>query len=179
MAALASNAALVLGLAISLYTIFSAAESWLTRQRGRRALLEGFRAELARLLQLTAIVAAKADGIGERMRNEGLSAADVRTDLAALRARVEHLTSRGHRWDPATLGPLLNRRQLAAYLRLVDGLDLYRTRLTLRTAEYEAAPDRDGTLTRFLASAGLVDDVEMRNRLADFERALRRRGIRS
>lgn len=168
---LAENAALVLGLAISVYTIYAAAEAWVQRQRSRRALLEGLRSELARLLQLTAIVAVKADQLSARMLQQGPSTADA-IDLAALRARVDHLVQRGHRWDLEHLGPILNRRQLGAFLQLTDALDLYRTRLTLRTAEYDAAPDRDGALARFLSSAGLVDDVDLRDRLAAFEKSL-------
>jgi hypothetical protein len=167
-----------LGLAISLHTIYSAVDSWLVRRRGRRALVEGLRAELARLLQLTAIVAAKAGGLGERIRTEGLSADGVEVEIAALRARVDHLIERGHRWDPVTLGPLLNRRQLTAWLTLNDELDLYRTRLMLRAAEYDAAPERDGALARFLASAGLVDDVVLQRKLIDFERAMNAKPIR-
>jgi hypothetical protein len=92
---------------------------------------------------------------------------------------VDHLVARGHRWDLEKLGPLLNRRQLVAFLRLTDGLDLYRTRLTLRTAEYEVAPDRDGALARFLSSAGLVDDAEVKKKLDDFQRTLGRRAART
>jgi hypothetical protein len=41
------------------------------------------------------------------------------------------------------------------------------------------ATDRDGALARFLSSAGLVDDAEVKKKLDDFQRTLGRRAART
>jgi hypothetical protein len=169
-------AALVLGLAISLHTIYGIGDGYVTRLRERRALLAEVRLRFDMLLRLIPILQGRAKTFDERYLTRPEQGPDslsdqARADLAVVEARARQVLSLDPELDLPAWGKNLTRRQLGALVAFLKDYRFYRDRLELRLQEYKAAPSRPGNLARFLGVAAL-EDRDLLGRFTAFERSI-------
>lgn len=171
------NAALILGIAISAHTVYAIVRSHVVYLRERRALLADITLQLDMFFSLTAFLAGKAQRFEERYSTggppvfENLSD-EALLDLEGVRARAEHVLSHPPKWDLIRVGAILNKKQFDLFVPFMEKFNLYWNRLELRLHEFKASPKRDGAFGRFLASASLIDDDNVRDAFREFEKAI-------
>lgn len=162
---LLGNAALILGIAISLHTLYAIGHSYLVRSRKLRALLEELRLEFGTLLSLVTILAGKAEGFRERhvsssgQADSSILSEEAKADLAVLQTRTRQILDSDPEWDLSKWGARLTKKQLGHLVAFLDNYRLYRTRLELRFQEYNASPSRHGALGRFVACTAMHENI--------------------
>ncbi len=167
-------AALILGLAISLHTVFSVGHSFVERRRELRALIAELRFHFNMMLRLVPILAGKATRF-QKKYSEVIAQMklpdEAWAELEVLKTRAKQIIALAPDLEPSKWGAKLNRRQLRFFMAFLDDYQLYQDRLALRFEEFNAAPGRPGALARFLACAAL-DDVNLPGRFRDFEQSM-------
>jgi len=180
---LAKNGGLVLGLAISIYTIYSFVEARLLRRRQQYALLQNVYAEFSYFLELASALANRATQ-AEKVYAQYLSGSypapaadkdelpeDAETLARWLVKRANHLISYPMPLDIEKLGAILNRRQTAALFHLLAARRVYIQVLATRAMDLDAFPRRPGVLARFVGVAYL-NVADLNDKLNAFAQAL-------
>jgi len=181
---LAKNGGVVLGLAISIYTVYSLVEARILRRRQQYALLKNVYEEFAYFLALAAAMAKRASQAEELYAKHftGVYPAppadqdtlpeDAERVGRWLVKRAHHLTSYEVPMEIEKLGAILNRRQADALFELLAARRVYVQVLATRAMDLDAFPRRPGVFARFTAVAHLnVPDLNAR--LQALARALR------
>ncbi|GEM_PF-1811176 len=172
---LADNSGVVLGLAISLYTLYAVVEGRILRGRERYALLRNVHEEFNYFLALSSALANRA-GQARTLFAAHLTgsypppAADhdsLPVEAAALGqwlvSRANHLIQYSLPLDVEKLGSALNRPQAEALFDLLASRRRYVQVLATRTLDLQAFPRRPGVLARFVGVAHInVDDFKQK-----------------
>lgn len=180
---LAKNGGLVLGLAISIYTIYSFVETRILRRRQQYALLKNVYEEFSYFLVLASALANRANQT-EKVYEQYLDGSypapaadkdklpeDAETLAHWLVKRANHLISYPMPLDIEKLGAILNRRQTEALFHLMAARRVYIQVLATRAMDLDALPRRPGVLARFVGVAYLnVSDLN--EKLKAFAKAL-------
>jgi hypothetical protein len=164
---LLSNGELVLGLAISVYTVYTYVESRVLRRRQQYGLLKNLHAELSYFLSLASSLGQRA-GQAKALYEDYLSGSypgpaaddDALPEEAEavgrwLVERANHLIDYPVPIDVEKLGGVLNRRQADALFELLATRRVYLQVLATRAMDLEAFPRRPGVLARFAGVAHL------------------------
>jgi hypothetical protein len=182
MDSLLKYAALVLSLAISLYTVYSIVHTHVVRRREARALAEEFRIEFGVLIRLTSILRGRVGRFYKRYAYKG--SIDFKTlndqgklDLKELTSRIDHILGTTTHWDLPKIGATLNGRQMDFLVEFLGAFQHYRQRLELWTAEFRNVPDRNGAFGRMLSAASL-NDVKLSEKFIAFQKAMIGRELR-
>jgi hypothetical protein len=159
------HAAIILGIAISAYTIYSIIHSHIERTREFRLVLEEFRLEFEVLLQLISILSVKAENFqklhferpaqGDQLR----LSMEAKAYLKLIEARAQQILTLTPKLDLPRSGIRLSKKQLDLLIAFLESFRLYRTRLELRLQEYQATPDSHDVLARFISSAELDENT--------------------
>jgi hypothetical protein len=159
------HAAIILGIAISAYTIYSIIHSHIERTREFRLILEEFRLEFEVLLQLISILSVKAKNFQELHLGKAVQGDQLRPSMEAkaylklIEARAQQILTLTPKLDLPRSGIRLSKKQLDLLIAFLESFRLYRTRLELRLQEYKATPDSLDVLTRFISSAELDENT--------------------
>jgi hypothetical protein len=177
MDALLQSAALVLGLAISLHTVYSIAHNHVVRAKERRGLIEQFRIEFGIPLSLITIVAGKARRFGDKYLagQDPLLARfpeSAENEFKIITTRADQILELRPNVDLPRVAASLSRTQLRLLVEFLDNYRLYRLRLQLRRDEYRNAPEQPGTLGRFLSCTQPLGDERLTERFVELQRAL-------
>jgi hypothetical protein len=180
---LAENGGLVLGLAISIYTIYSFVETRILRKRQQNALLKNVYEELAYFLALSSALANRASQVEKRYK-QYLSGsypapADDKDELPEeaerlsrwLIKRANHLIGYPMPIDVEKLGAILNHCQTEALFELIAARRVYIQVLTTRAMDLDTFPRRPGSLARFVGVAHL-NASDLNDKLKAFAKAL-------
>ena len=180
---LAGNGGLILGLAISIYTIYSFVEARILRRRQQFALLRNVYEELSYFHALASALAKRAEQTGEIFKQDlagsypSPAADEDRLPESAealaswLVRRANHLIGYSIHVDVERLGAVLDRRQAEALFRLIAARRVYVQVLATRAMDLEAFPRRPGVLARFIGVVN-VNVHDLNERLEDFAGAL-------
>lgn len=187
---LAQNSALILGLTISVYTIYSFVETRLTRRRQRYALLQSLEEEYNWFCTLASAMSKRAkqvldqqhvkivqDGtyLSSPTEEEDNLPEDVEQDVKWLVDRAEHVIAYPFPVDVEKLGGILSKRQIDALMELIKAHHTYTRVLATRTIDLKKFPRKKGFLLRFAAVA-VVNLEKVREHLHLFRESL---GFRS
>jgi hypothetical protein len=166
--ALATNAGAVLGLAISIYTIYSFAEARALRKRRQYAFLRHLHEQLSYFVALSRSLSHRAQQVmdlySEHYQNRSFPNPGAEPDELPNTAeantrwlveRAEHLLAYPVLLDVEKLGEMLNRRQIDTLLEMENQRRIYLQALTTRTMDLRAFPRRRGVLARFAGVAHL------------------------
>ncbi len=178
---LAKSGGLVLGLAISIYTMYSFVETRILRKRQQYALLKNVYAEFSYFLVLASALANRAKQ-AEKLYEKYLVGSypapaadedklpeDAESIAGWLVKRANHIISYPMPIDIEKLGAILNRSQTEALFHLMSTRRKYIQVLATRTMDLDAFPRRPGVLARFVAVANVPDPNE---KLKAFAKAL-------
>ena len=164
---LANRGNLVLGLAISAYTIYSFAEALILRRRQRYALLKNVHEEFSYFLALASALALRANQAQSACEpyldgaypppatDKDTLPPDAETLARWLVKRADHLVNYPMPIDIEKLGAMLNRRQTEALFNLLAARRVYVRILATRAMDLDAFPRRPGVLARFVGVAHL------------------------
>lgn len=180
---LAKNGGLVLGLTISIYTVYSLVETRILRRHQQYALLKNVYAEFSYFIGLASSLAKRATQ-AEKLYAQSLNgnypapAADQDTlpeDAERvshwLVLRANHLTDYALPIEIEKLGATLNRQQMDALFALIAARRVYVQVLTTRAMDLEAFPRRPGVFARFVGVADL-NVVDLNEKLNAFAKTL-------
>jgi hypothetical protein len=179
-----SSGGVVLGLAISIYTIYSFVEARLEQKRKQYALLKHINSEFEYFIALST-------SLGQRAREAESVFADSFTQLSFpnpardedslpaeaerlsrwLVARAKHLMDYEIPIEIENVGAILNRKQADALFLLLEARRGYIQVLSTRTIDLGLFPRRPGVLKRFVGVAVLNVDP-MRAHLKAFAESL-------
>ena len=160
------NAALVLGLGISLNTIYEIVKSQVVKSRQFSMLIEELRLAFGIHLELIKIVSSKANKfIDEDMpkpmqQNLPVLSKKAKDALADIISRTQNILDSSPEVNLSNWAGLLKKKQLAKLMDFLEAYRLYRVRLELRLEGYKSTPDRADVLGRFLASAAMQDGLD-------------------
>lgn len=156
------NSALILGLAISAYTIYSAIDSYMIRLRQRSAITQGLHIKMKYMITLADSLAKRAERIVNRYpvkiesgSQRGGLPEESRDDVEELLIRAFHVLEFQQDWDEEKLGGVLNKEQLEAFLGFLSAFQTYREVLTVRARQLKRAPDNAAELSRLRTVANL------------------------
>jgi hypothetical protein len=162
------HSGIVLGLAISLYTIYTHVEKRVLRRRRQYALLRNLHQEIAYFSDLATNLARRADQamtrykpkyVGRPLPYEPTEAdalpPDAQVSTLWLVRRAKHLIDYKLRLDIEKLGEMLHRGQLEALFDLLTARRVYIQVLATRAMDLEAFPRSSDALIRFAAVAHL------------------------
>ena len=164
---LIKNGSLVLGLAISIYTIYSFVEVRVLRRRQQYALLKNVYEEFSYFLVLASALDSRANQAKkqyEQYLNGSYPAPaadkdelpeDAETLGRWLVKRANHLISYPITIDVEKIGAILNRRQADTLFELMAARREYVQVLNTRATDLDAFPRRPGVLARFVGVAHL------------------------
>jgi len=180
---LGNNGGLVLGLAISIYTIYSFVETRILRRRQQYALLKNVYEEFSYFLALASGLSGRANQakkVYEQYFDDSYPDPSADTDklpegaetLARwLVERANHVISYPLPLDIERLSAILSRRQTDALFNLIAARRVYIRVLATRAMDLDAFPRRPGVFARFVGVAYLnVSDVN--EKLMAFAKAL-------
>jgi hypothetical protein len=180
---LIKNGGLVLGLAISIYTIYSFVETRVLRRRQQHALLKNVHEEFSYFLVLASALANRADQ-AKKLYEHYLKGSypapaadkdelpeDAETVGRWLVKRANHLVGSPITIDVEKMGAILNRRQAHALFELMAARRAYIQVLNTRAMDLDAFPRRPGVLARFVGVAHLNVSV-LNDKLKAFAKAL-------
>lgn len=180
---LAKSGGLVLGLAISIYTMYSFIETRILRKRQQYALLKNVYEEFSYFLVLASALANRArqaakvyekylDGsYPAPAADEDKLPEDAESIARWLVQRANHLISYPMPIDIEKLGAILDRRQTDALFHLMSTRRRYIQVLATRAMDLDAFPRRPGVLARFVAVANL-NVPDSNEKLKAFAKAL-------
>ncbi len=160
------SAALVLGLGISLNTIYEIVKSQVVKSRQFSMLIEELRLAFGIHLELIKIVSSKANKfIDEDMpkpmqQNLPVLSKKAKDALADIISRTQNILDSSPEVNLSNWAGLLKKKQLAKLMDFLEAYRLYRVRLELRLEGYKSTPDRADVLGRFLASAAMQDGLD-------------------
>lgn len=160
------SAALVLGLGISLNTIYEIVKSQVVKSRQFSMLIEELRLAFGIHLELIKIVSNKANKfIDEDMPkpmqpNLPVLSKKAKDALADIISRTQNILDSSPEVNLSNWAGLLKKKQLAKLMDFLEAYRLYRVRLELRLEGYKSTPDRADVLGRFLASAAMQDGLD-------------------
>jgi hypothetical protein len=159
---LAENGGAVLGLAISIYTVYSFAETRIERRRKQYAFLRNLHDQLTYFVNLSRSLSQRAkqamDLYREHYKNRDFPSPAAECDELPEAAeavsrwlvqRAEHLNSYPVSVDLNTLGEMLTRSQIDALLELENQRRIYLQVLSTRTMDLRSFPRKRGVLARF------------------------------
>ena len=179
---LAQNAALVLGLAISIFTIYTAVQKQVEQRRGRYAMMGRLRADAAYFISLAVALSSRAEQVKELYAPNppvGFPSPAAERDslpegsqeaVQWLVARAEHLLAYSLPIDIEKAGSMLTRRQIDALLQFLTSFRRDMEILATRTFDLKMFPRKMGVLYRFAAVAWQVGGLK--SLLDDFEASL-------
>lgn len=167
------NAALLLGLAISLYTVYSAVDSYLIRRRRRMVTRLGLLTRLKYLFTLAGVFSKMADKTTRkytegRVRDKDKLPEDAHDDVELLLLHGSHLIDFDVNWDLEKLGDALTTEQLGAFLEFMKIHLAFREVLTVRVRHVENFPDLAKPLA-FLNTATAMNLEKMHQKYDEFE----------
>jgi hypothetical protein len=181
---LAKNGGLVLGLAISLYTVYSYVEMRIRRRRAQYALLKNMYDEFSYFIGLASALAKRAGQAHDLYvqyrsstsypspaADEDLLPDDAEVVCRWLVRRAYHLTGYPLPVDMEKLGILLNRRQADALFALLTARRGYVQVLATRAMDLEAFPRRPGVFFRFVGVTAL-NNQDLNDKLQAFAKTL-------
>jgi len=162
------HSGIVLGLAISIYTIYAHVEKRVLRRRRQYALLRNLHQEVAYFSDLASNLARRADQVKTRYQpkyvgrplpyeptdNDALPQEAEVSSLWLVR-RAKHLIDYKLRLDIEKLGEMLHRGQMEALFDLLTARRVYIQVLATRAMDLEAFPRSSDALIRFAAVADL------------------------
>jgi hypothetical protein len=179
-----NSGAVILGLAISLYTVYSFVDARISRNRRRYALLQQVSAELDHFIGLALGLSGRAqqamDLYAPHFKAGAFPAPASEADSLPheaeatsrwLAARAKQLVDYQMPLDIDQIGAILSRRQADALFALLKERRNYLRALSTRAIDLEAFPLRPGVFKRF-AVVAIVNVDPMRTRLAAFARSL-------
>lgn len=157
---LLENSALLLGFAISLYTIYSAVDGILIRRRQRLATVRGLRTKLKYLFTLAESFAQLVGTTHKKhikgdVRDKDPLPEEARDDVDFLLLRASHLLEFNIEWESESIGSALTEAQLEAFLGFVEKYQLYREVLTVRINHIKNFPHLAKPLAILLMPATL------------------------
>jgi hypothetical protein len=170
------SAAIILGLGISINTIYEIVKSQTVKRRQFRMLIEELRLAFGIHLELIRIISGKAESfLNEDMpkplqQNLPLFSKGSKDALAIIISRTVQILSSSPEVDLSNWAGLLKKSQLAKLMDFLEAYQLYRVRLELRLEEHKAASDRADMLGRFLSSAILHEGLS--GKFLAFEKSL-------
>jgi hypothetical protein len=159
------SAALVLGLGISINTIYEIVKSQVVKSRQFRMLIEELNLAFGIHLELIKIVSSKANKfIDEDMpkpmqQNLPALSKKAKDALADIISRTENILDSSPEVNLSNWAGLLKKNQLAKLMDFLEAYRLYQVRLELRLEGYKSTPDRADVLGRFLASAAMQEGL--------------------
>lgn len=160
------SAALVLGLGISINTIYEIVKSQVVKSRQFRMLIEELNLAFGIHLELIKIVSSKANKfIDEDMpkpmqQNLPALSKKAKDALADIISRTENILDSSPEVNLSNWAGLLKKNQLAKLMDFLEAYRLYQVRLELRLEGYKSTPDRADVLGRFLASAAMQEGLD-------------------
>ncbi len=160
------NAALVLGLGISINTVYEIVRSQVVKSRQFRMLIEELKLAFGIHLELIKIVSSKANEfIDEDMpkpmqQNLPVLSKKTKDALADIINRTQNILDASPEVNLSNWAGLLRKNQLAKLMDFLEAYRLYRVRLELRLEGYKSTPDRADVLGRFLASAAMQEGLD-------------------
>ena len=160
------NAALVLGLGISINTVYEIVRSQVVKSRQFRMLIEELKLAFGIHLELIKIVSSKANEfIDEDMpkpmqQNLPVLSKKTKDALADIINRTQNILDASPEVNLSNWAGLLRKNQLAKLMDFLEAYRLYRIRLELRLEGYKSTPDRADVLGRFLASAAMQEGLD-------------------
>jgi hypothetical protein len=181
---LAESGTLVLGLAISLYTVYTAGEARILRRRRQYAFLKHLDQNLKYFGGLASHLGRRArqvkelyddperqPGFPNPVAEESSLPDSVEPVSRWLVQRVRHMMDYEASLDVESVAGMLNRRQMDALLAVVAARRTYLTVLYTRTMDLEAFPRKLGVLMRFIAVTHLNAE-ELNEKLRTFSASL-------
>ncbi len=170
---LLENAALILGIVISVYTVYSAIDGHLLRRRQRLVLVRSLRIKLRYLMLLASSFSALAKKTKDKHVPESKSL-DAKLpeaaseDVQMVLLRSEHLLNFDIDWDAEKVAAALSSEQIESLLHFIEEYQTYKEVLTVRTRQLEKLPNFAGPLLRLSAVAAINLD-DMKSAFNEFE----------
>ena len=166
-------AALILGLGISINTVYLIVRGHIARGRERRALIAELNLEFKTHLRLIRILSGKADRFKEENPTIGENAYDIVSEnakeaLKTVTVRADQVLNAKPEWDLAKLAGHLTKKQFNLFVGFLDAYILYRERLDLRLDEFKDHPGKQGVKARFLSSAALSKNDKLDEKYSQF-----------
>jgi hypothetical protein len=154
---LAENGGAVLGIALSLYTVFSTVDGHLRRRRERHALLRQLREEVSYFVLLARHLAKRSEQVvafykiplvahPEPAADEDSLPSTAAEHVKWLVSRARHLTEYPLAIDVKELASMLNTRQIDRLLDVKKAQRIYLQVLATRMLDLEAFPRRPGVV---------------------------------
>jgi hypothetical protein len=183
--AIGESSALILGLAISLHTLYAIVSTDLTHRRQRYALTQSMQlqaeyfATLARSLakrseQVIALRSpiSQGEGYADPAKEADSLPPEAEADTQWLVDRAEHIVNYPVPIDVEKLGNFLNRRQVDAAIALVRAIDTYKQVLETRMIDLKHYPRKKGVLVRFTGVA-ILNINSITRRVEELSKALK------
>jgi len=170
---LLENAALILGLVISVYTVYSAIDGFLLRRRQRQAIVRSLRIKLRYLMLLASSFSALAKKYKDKYVQDSKSldaklSEKAAEDVQMVLLRAEHLLNFEIEWDAEKIAAALSSEQIESFLHFVDEYQTYKEVLTVRTRQLEKLPNYAGPLLR-LSAVAAINLEDMKSAFDQFE----------
>jgi len=179
---LAKNSSLILGLAISAYTVYLIIETRVTRRRQRYALLRNLQMQSEYFVALANSLSKRAQqvvdlyvvkGAGESFPQPGAEKDslpdEAEKETLWIVSRAEHLLTYQISIDLEKIGSILNKRQMESLLDFMHSHLFYTQVIATRTVDLKAFPKRKGVLWRLAGVAAI--NIEEVNRQLNVLRA--------
>lgn len=179
-----AHGGVVLGIAISLYTIYSYVDARITHQRQQYALLRQIDSEFEYFIGMADSLANRAQQVERHyadqlarnsfpdpVRDGDSLPADAEITAKWLTARARLLSENHIPLDIEKVGAILNREQADALFDLLQARRVYLEVLSSRATDLEAFPRRPGVLKRFVGVA-VLNVASMREKKQAFAASL-------
>lgn len=165
------NSALLLGIVISIYTIFTIISKEIKASRARRAMVEDFQVKFDDYIVLITILSKRSKAFLKEYLYSNAPKKDINDnaredELQGILTRAKNIKGEKKEVDFEKWGEHLNKQQLMKLSSFAKALSLYKTRMVLRLEEYLDAPQRYMVLNRFLECSDWDEDVK--NKLEAF-----------
>ncbi len=173
------NSALILGIAISIYTVYSAFDRFLLRRRQNKVTIRSLCVKTKYLLSLAVILAKRTSETVEKYKAHFESESKsvelpegFRDDIAGLLNLTFHILGLKLEWNEEKLCSALTDGQLDAVLKFLDSHQSYHDILTFRAKQLELSPDNFEQL-KLLKGFANWNLVIMKKYYEEFERLFR------
>ncbi len=170
------SAALVVGLGISINTIYEIVKSQVVKSRQFRMLIEELNLAFGIHLELIKIVSSKAnefideDMLSPMQQNPPVLTKRAKDALSDIISRTQNILDSSPEVNLSNWAGLLKKKQLTKLMDFLESYRLYQVRLELRLEGYKSAPDSADMLGRFLASAAMQEGLD--EKLEMFKKSL-------
>ena len=171
-------AALILGIGISIHTVYMIIRAQIARNRERKAVGTELRVQYEMIISLANILSGKARSFQKKYHKPELMGLDLEStqaqnELKYIVAQTQQILDYHPKPDWPRISKLLNKSQMAALIDFSKNYEFYYRRLRKRYDELQALPNQSDVVGRFLSCTSVGRTADSKELIESFNELMR------